>query len=682
MTTEKAFGRFSVTVAPIPGESLNGYIMRVADRYLIGTVTELLAACGTRPSTIRHLHADDGAIENVALRLGVSVSELQKRRYQAQAGLQNTMWFGPHRIDREVYVGQSPRIAPHTFRSAGHHKMVWDLQFVVADLDTCERLIDACPHCGQGFRWANSNFLNCHKCGEDLAQGAPDMVDLDTRTAIRGLSGLVSLDPEVVHLAEADLAPEIRALGPEKLFQFVFSMAAGIDQEEALRRAKTELGRLKETKKPGRRTAHLDWEKAVVRAYQVATGWPNALLGYLEEERMISEERAGDYGTKKAFGHFQILLREWSAEAEIWAVVVPAIRTFLEAHPEMSLKAGTPLAEAVGDVSDGIMLRDVKAKYGWSHRRITQLLKFPGVLLSEGQGSGTPLRISRKKVEEVMLALQDIISPRGIRAEWRVRHDVVADICDGGLLKQVEPEYLPLVGIAKALYRRADVTAIAQALEASVRSTRVSGTQVTTRVVVEMLTKNTKNPWSVVVSAVLKGELIPVAFNSDEKNILERMIFDRDVAHKWAYAEMAIENPTYSQEQVAARLMVETTVVAALTRDGYLKVYRDMHGGQAGRFLKEDIDAFDQKYISQIKLRRTYEARQRNRAIHPELVMGSCKFFRIEPLQLRGMPTRLYPRQSFPKNFRIMGRKELHENGVLRNKLLIGRNDPSQRLRR
>jgi len=327
------------------------------------------------------------------------------------------------------------------------------------------------------------------------------------------------------------------------------------------------------------------------------------------------------------------------------------------------------------------MLRDVKAKYGWSHRRITQLLKFPGVLLSEGKGSGTPLRISRKKVEEVMLALQGIISPRGIRAKWHVRHDVVADICGGGLLKQVEPEYLPLVGVAKALYRRVDVAAIAEALEASVRPTRVSGTQVTTRVVVEMLKNSTKNPWSVVVSAVLKGELIPIAFNSDEKNLLERMIFDRDVAHKWAYAKMSIENRTYSLEQVAARLMIETTAVAALIRDGYLNVYRDIHGGQSGRFLNEDIDAFDQEYISQNKLRRAYEAKRRGLTIPHELVTGSCKFFGIEPLQLRGMPTRFYPRQGFPKNFKVMERKDLQAKGVLRDKLSFGKNDSNRRPR-
>lgn len=681
MTMEQASGSFSVTVVPIPGESLNGYMMRVADRYLIGTVTELLAACGNRPPTLQHLHVDDGAIENVALRLGVSISELQKRRYQAQVGLQNTIWFGPHRIDREVYVGQSPRIAPHTFRSAGYHKMVWDLHFVVADPDTGERLIDACSHCGKSLSWASSNFLTCHNCGEFLAHGVMDLVDQDTQTAIRGLSGLVSSIPEEVRLAEVDLAPEIRALGVEKLFKFVFSLAAGIDQEEALRRAKTELGRLKETKKPGRRTAHLDWEIAVVRAYQVATGWPKALLGYLEEERMISDERTGDYGTKKAFGHFQILLREWSAEAEIWAVVVPAVRTFLEAHPEISLKAGTPLAEAVGDVSDGIMLRDVKAKYGWSHRRITELLKFPGVLLSEGQGSGTPHRISRKKVDEVMLALQGMISARTLRGEWRLRHDVVADLCDGGLFKQVEPEYLRLVGVAKALYRRVEIDAIATALEASVHPMLTSSTQVTTKVVVEMLKKNADYPWSVIVRAVLSGKLVPIKFDSDEPNLLERMIFDRDSAHKWAYAEMGIENPTQSLDQVAKRLMVDGKVVAALIRNEHLQYYGDLHGGSAARVLMGDLDAFDRQYISQNKLRLTHEAKQRGRKIPSDLIVGSCRFFGIEPLQLPGMPTRFYPRQEIPKNFRVLDRKELHESGALRNNFTIGKNDLNRRPR-
>jgi len=672
---------FSITLPIHPEESLNGYFFRVAKDLVLPGPGSVLPASEAEARNLADLHRTGRGMKVIATRLGVAQDELDRRRYESVPEFPTRVCFGGSWIDRPDFLRSSPHVAPHGFKASGIHRMSWDLNFVVADPETGERLIGACRHCSEELSWGKSDFLTCHACGEPLATGSPDLIDGETRTAIIGFADLVSLDTDKSKAAWTAFPPEIRELGVARLFKFAFSLAAGMDQEEAARRPKNELDRLIEIKKPGRRSAHLDWPLAVLRAFQIATGWPDALLAYLEEERLMSTERVGAYGSKKAWGNFQILLREWSAEAEIWAVVIPAVRMFLDAHPEISLKAGTFLAESVGDVSDAVMLRDVKTKYGWSHRRITELLKLPGVLLSEGQGSGTPLRISRKKVEEVMLALQGMISPRGIRAEWRVRHEVVADICSGGLLRQVEPEYLPLVGVAKALYRRADVTAIAQALEASACPTLVPGTQVTTRVVVEMLKKNTKNPWSVVVSAVLKGELIPVAFNSDEKNLLERMIFDRDVAHKWAYAEMAIENPTYSQEQVADRLMVETTVVAALTRDGYLNVYRDIHGGQAGRFLNEDIDAFDQKYISQNKLRRTYEAKQRGLKIPPELITGSCKFFRIEPLQLRGMPTRLYPRQSFPKNFRIMKRKELQQKGVL-PKLLIGKNDPNQRLRR
>jgi hypothetical protein len=672
---------FTNTFPPATDESLHGYLKRLAERFLVASPLQVLYACGAPVRSFSEFNLLAEGIDLVALKLGTSVAELDIRRYEVSSGMTNQVRFAGHWVDRTVFTSGFPRIAPHTFRATGQHRMCWDLNFVVADPDTGERLIGACRHCQAKLSWVRSDFLHCHACGAPLASDAQDMAGEEVRQAVRGFTGLVSLDPEQVREAETALSPEIRDLGPGKLFKFVFSLAAGIDQEEALRRAKTELGRLKETKKPGRRTAHLDWKKAVVRAYQVATGWPKALLGYLEEERMISEERAGDYGTKKAFGHFQILLREWSAEAEIWAVVVPAVRTFLEAHPEMSLKAGTPLAEAVGDVSDGIMLRDVKAKYGWSHRRITELLKFPGVLLSEGQGSGTPLRISRKKVDEVMLSLQGMISARTLRGEWRLRHDVVADLCDSGLLKPVEPEYLRLVGMAKALYRRVEIDAIATAFEASVRPMLTSGTQVTTKVVVEMLGKHFKYPWSIVVNAVLSEKLIPIKFDPDEHNLLERMIFDRDSAHKWAYAEMGIENPTHSLEQVAKRLMVDATVVAALIRDGHLQVYRDQHGGPSARVLTEDLDAFDRQYISQNKLRQTYEDKQRGRKIHPDLIVGSCRFFDIEPLQLRGMPTRFYPRQGIPKNFRILERKELHETGALRNNFTIGKNDLDRRPR-
>ena len=678
---DKITTAFSITLSLQPDESLNGYFLRVAKDLVLPGPYSILPATEAEARSLSEFHRTGAGLDAVAARLGVSKAELDRRRYAAVPEFVSLLCFAGNWIERAVFSGGSPRIAPHGFRATGIHRMSWDLTFVIADPATGERLIGACPHCSTDFSWGKSDFLACHACGEPIAAGAPDLVDEDTRVAISGLADLVALDPERAKAAGEALAPEIRDLGTGRLFKFVFSLAAGMDEEKAARRPKNAVDRLIEPRKPGHRTTHLDWSQAVLHAYQIATGWPDALLGYLEEEKMISDERAGAYGTKKAFGYFQILLREWSAEAEIWAVVVPAVRAFLEAHPEISLKAGTPLAEAVGDVSDGIMLRDVKAKYGWSHRRITELLKFPGVLLSEGQGSGTPLRISRKKVDEVMLALQGMISARTLRGEWRLRHDVVADLCDSGLLKQVEPEYLRLVGMAKALYRRGEIDAIAAALEASARPMLTSGTQVTTKVVVEMLRKHFKYPWSFVVSAVLSGKLIPIKFDPDEHNLLERMIFDRDSAHKWAYAEMGFENPTRSLVQVAKRLMVDATVVAALIRDGHLQVYRDQYGGPSARVLTEDLDAFDRQYISQNKLRQAYEDKQRGRKIHPDLIVGSCRFFGIKPLQLRGMPTRFYPCQDIPKNFRILERKELHETGALRNNFTIGKKVLDRRLR-
>lgn len=668
MTMEKTSGSFSVTVAPIPGESLNGYMMRVADRYLIGTVTELLAACGNRPPTLRHLHIDDGAIENVALRLGVSISELQKRRYQAQVGLQNTIWFGPHRIDREVYVGQSPRIAPHTFRSAGYHKMVWDLHFVVADPDTGERLIDACPHCGKSFSWTNSNFLTCHKCGEFLAHSAADVVDQDTQTAIRGLSGLVSSFPEEVRLAEADLAPEIRMLGPEKLFQFVFSLAAGIDQEEALRRPKTELGRLKETKKPGRRTAHLDWEKAVVRGYQVATSWPEALLGYLREKALISEQRAGAYGTKKALGYFQTLLREWNGDAEIWAVVIPAIREFLQSHPEIVLKSGSRLSEEVGAAAAEITINEIKCRYQWSYRRIARLLELPGFLLSGSRGSGTPLRIDRTKVEGFMDSLKELTSQRGIRAAWGVPHAVIAELAEDGIFAPADAVYLHLVGNVRALYRRSQVDAVFETLTANPDTRVRSPNPVTMKPIIEILQGRSSKPWAMLVRGVLAGEIKPAKIDRTAHNALDRLLFDRDTAHRWAHGTLKIENPTVSYQQAAQRLDVDASVIAILTQEEILPTCPDLHGGRAMRIYEKGLKVFEERYVSQSVLAKLYQG-------HMSLITGSCRHFKIEPLQLKDMRTRFYPRDQFPKNFRILSRKELTDLGILKNGLTFGAAD-------
>lgn len=44
------------------------------------------------------------------------------------------------------------------------------------------------------------------------------------------------------------------------------------------------------------------------------------------------------------------------------------------------------------------------------------------------------------------------------------------------------------------------------------------------------------------------------------------------------------------------------------------------------------------------------------------------------------MPTRFFRKQDFPKEFRILSRKELGEAGVLRNGIRIGKNAPGRGL--
>ncbi len=677
MTTDGT--QFSKTLEIKPDESLNGYFLRVAADLLLPGPASVLAATEAGVRDLRGFHRTGHSLVSIGARLGVDPQELDCRRYESVLGMANAVRFAGNLIDRSVFAGGAPRVAPHMFKATGIHRMCWDLAFVVADPDTGESLIGACPSCQTVFTWQRSNFLTCHSCGEAIATGQAEHVDEDLRVAIAGLADLVSLDRQRTDKAMEALPPDIRKLSVQKIYKFIFSLAAGMEQEADARRPKDALDRLGDLKKkPGRRTDGLDWSSAVLRAYKTATGWPEALLGYLKEEQEISEERHGNYGTKKAFGYFQILLREWSAEAEIWSVVVPAIQRFLEEHPEISLKSGTPLAQAVGDVSNGIMLKDVKAKYGWSHRRITKLLEFPGVLLSDPQGRGTPLRISRRRVEEIMNEIKGMVSARYLRGEWRLKHDVIADLCAGGVFVAADPEYLKLVETVDALYRKEAVAEVFKQLEESVKPERISKTTVTARVIVQIIQGKVQNPWAMVVKATLAGELTPIKFDASAHNFFERLLYDREKAHQWAYRLLGISNPTVSLKEVGDRLYVDAAVVAALIRDEYLAIYRDLHGGAAHRVHLSDLNEFDKTYISQNKLRKKWEAKSRGIKIPPDVVSASCRYFGLEPLPLRGLPTRFFRRQDFPKEFRVLSRKELSDAGVLTNGIRISEN-PSGR---
>jgi hypothetical protein len=673
------YDTYALTLPIEPEESLNGYFQRVSAELCLRGPSAVLSVIDVDVSTLQEFHRTGAGIDVIAKQLAVSSDQLNRRRYAPEEGFSNLVRFAGNVIDRSVFAGGSPRVAPHAFKATGIHRMSWDLAFVVADPETGERLIGACPNCQTAFTWQKSNFLNCHSCGEAIATGQAEHVDEDLRVAIAGLADLVCLDRERADNAMEALPPDIRKLSIQKIYKFIFSLAGGLEQEADARRPKDALDRLGDLKKkPGRRTNDLDWSSAVLRAYKTATGWPDALLGYLKEEQENSDEREGKYGTKKAFGYFQILLREWSAEAEIWSVVVPAIQQFLEEHPEISLKSGTPLAQAVGDVSDGIMLKDVKAKYGWSHRRITKLLKFPGVLLSDPQGRGTPLRISRRRIEEIMNEIKGMVSARYLRGEWRLRHVVIADLCSAGVFGAADPEYLKLVGTVDALYRKEDVAEVFRRLEESVKPERISKTTVTAHVIVHILQGKVQNPWTTVVKATLAGELTPIKFDASAHNFFDRLLYDRERAHQWAYQLIGVSNPTVSLEEVGVKLCVNANVVAALIKDNQLSICRDLHGGRAHRVHLSDLNEFDKTYISQNKLRKQWEAKSRGTKIPPDVFSASCKYFGLEPLPLRGMPMRFFRKQDFPKEFRILSRKELGEAGVLRNGIRIGNNAPGR----
>lgn len=666
---------FSKTLAIAEDESLNGYFFRTAQDLLLPSASSVLPATGAGPRDLSAFHRTGAGLDALASRLNLDPTELDRRRYVSVPEFPNLVSVSGYWIDRSVFAGSSPRVAPHQFKATGIHRMSWDLAFVVADPTSGERLIEACRHCEAELSWAKSNFLICHACGVPYASDPPDIVSDDIRSATAGFADPVSPDVRKVKLALEALSPEIRHLEPGRLFKFIFSLAAGAEEEADKRRPKDALGCLIKPKtKRGRRTNELDWSRAVVWAYQVATNWPEALLGYLDEESKNATERVGSYGTKKALGYFQILLREWSAEAEIWSVVIPAIQQFLADHPEVSVKAGTPLAMAVGDISEGIMLRDVKAKYGWSHRRITKLLDFPGVLLSPKQGRGVPLRISRTKVEEIMRELKGMVSARILRAKWRLRHEVIADLCKSGFLKPVEPAYLDLGGPADALYRFEEITKTFDMLEGAVRPAKMVGDAVTTSTVVEMVAQRFSFPWSEVVGAVLRGELVPAKIDVSAHSFFDRLLFDRAAAHAWAYGAMKIDNPTVSFTEAAKFLMVDVSAVAALVRAKHFDVYCDLHGGKESRIRRCDLNAFDKAFISQNKLRRKHESRRPGLKLAPDVVGASCRHFGVEPINAPGMPVRFYRRADFPKEFQILSRRELNESGALRNGIVIGKN--------
>jgi hypothetical protein len=181
--------RLLVRPAPLKGESLRGFLLRVGERNGCGNSMNLFSALTGRQST--QYMVSDQALDNIAQALALSRQQIEAISYRpvGKDVTSQCRFFG-HTISVNHLRSHHPAVCPDCLAQQQAISGVWDLRAVCVCPHHGKWLIDRCPACDEPLKWNRTSVANC-KCGLDLRK-------VQTKRAPSDVLALTALVHEMV----------------------------------------------------------------------------------------------------------------------------------------------------------------------------------------------------------------------------------------------------------------------------------------------------------------------------------------------------------------------------------------------------------------------------------------------------------------------------------------------------
>jgi len=164
------------------GESLPGYLLRLAEANGYGGIREFLRIADVSPhkslrAQLLQLRTDAHTLARIG-RIAVGdarhLDPFLAEALPADPGLgpPEALFFEERRVDVDALYPARSAVCPACLADGGIAREEWDLAPVTVCAAHGTVLIDACPTCGAALEWSRPQLLYCGQCGADL-RGAP-----------------------------------------------------------------------------------------------------------------------------------------------------------------------------------------------------------------------------------------------------------------------------------------------------------------------------------------------------------------------------------------------------------------------------------------------------------------------------------------------------------------------------
>jgi hypothetical protein len=303
---------------PLPGESYNGYVARVAAAEGHPHTFELHRIAGLEwPQRTAMAPSCLDGMPALAETLGIDVRELQQRAHAVLPDGVRT-WRGMP-LERRVLELSTRRFSPASLSTSAHHRALWSVRPFPFCEESWEYLLNRCPdpHCGVVQRWYYPSGIDlCDRCGERLTHAEAVLVDDGLRDRLGSAVGLLHHDPERTSESLSRLPEEVRRLGPGNALSLLLGLARLWEPDLGSRRRTIEAG------VPPEKLA-----RAVAEAWSLIVEFPLS-VERLAADRLAARRSIHDDGNDGRTLRF--LLDPWHPHAPELEPLISSLRSTFE----------------------------------------------------------------------------------------------------------------------------------------------------------------------------------------------------------------------------------------------------------------------------------------------------------------------------------------------------------------
>ena len=562
--------RLALSVDPIAGESLPGYVARLARRALIPTADRVAVMAGLRqPGSA--FHAPD--LARLAMLAGADQGTLDRMAYQPLARASHHRFLGGT-LHREFIDVSRRRACPGCLRTSGHHRSAWDLALTTACTEHRVRLIVACPACRRKLVWGVPDLTRC-RCRSSLADYPGEQVSAEEAASQAAMSALASGGPLpsmpecLIGCERADLVRLVMCLG-----MFL-------------------IGWRKERRVETLVAAGPDAVAGVVSAgLGCLDDWPGGLHGFFSAEHERARLRPGRYGARKTLGPFYDWLSLMEA-GPIRTALAEAASSFVHADEILARQAhrSTLVAAPAGSEARAMGMLDAGARLGMRSAGVRRLLNAGLLNGVASAGRGIPAALDARDVEGLARTMTNALDLAGTARLLGISKDRVRRLVDGGLLS---PSHRGnAAGWRQWSFDGAEVASLLLRVEGTLDA--LSGEKTMSFETAVEVFRRRGVGIADVLGKVLVGRLVIAGLDTEQQG-LKRFRFSTGDVRRVSRLHEDHEVPLTVQA-AATQLGLKWQVVAHLVRAGLL-------GDPELGIVAADVASFQARYVSGAELAR------------------------------------------------------------------------------